>query len=131
MTRIAAIAIAILLVVLAASAFMLKRAWSQNGQLEVKLANASAIIRQREEDAVANAHAVAQLAAKLRDTETKVITVTERIYAAPVTRACAESPAMRAAVDGVRQLYQPATVPAPDRRGPAAAVPGSANAGKR
>jgi hypothetical protein len=65
---------------------------------------ANAVIEQREADAKANAIAVAQLAQKLTDTETKVITVTEKIYAAPVTRECAASPAMRAASDGVRNI---------------------------
>ncbi|MGZ5900893.1 MAG: hypothetical protein ACXWK3_14235, partial [Reyranella sp.] len=68
--------------------------------------------------------AVQQLAQKLLDTETKVVTVTEKVYAAPVTRDCAQSPAMRAASDGLRQLFPVGQ--ADDRRQPAAAVPGSA-----
>jgi len=81
--------------------------WGLWGRLEVaetKLSAANAVIEQRELDAKENAKAVARLAQKLADTETKVITVTEKIYAAPVTRECAASPSMRAATDGVRAL---------------------------
>ena len=80
--------------------------WGQLGAANAKLSAANAVIAQREADAKANAIAVAQLAQKLNDTETKVITVTERVYAAPVTRECAASPAMRAASDGVRDILQ-------------------------
>jgi hypothetical protein len=80
--------------------------WGQLGAANAKLSAANAVIAQREADAKANAVAVAQLAQKLNDTETKVITVVEKVYAAPVTRECAQSPAMRAATDGVRNLLQ-------------------------
>lgn len=124
MTRYLAIGIGVLLIALGISGWLLKRAWAENGALETKLASAKAVIQQREEDAKLNAIAVAQLADKLNRTETKVITQVERIYAAPVTRECAQSPAMRAASDGVRDIIAPA-VQAPDRRGAPAAVPGS------
>lgn len=91
------------------------------GAAAVELANAKAIIVQREADAKANAIAVAQLAQKLSDTETKVITVTEKVYAAPITRECAQSPAMRAASDGLRQLF-PAAGQAGNRPGAPAPV---------
>jgi hypothetical protein len=101
--------------------------WGLLGRLEAKdteLAAAKGIIEQAEKDKAANAKAVAQLAQKLTDTETKVVTVTEKVYAAPVTRDCAQSPAMRAASDGLRQLFPVGQ--ADDRRQPAAAVSGSA-----
>ncbi len=101
--------------------------WGLLGRLEAKeteLAAAKGVIEQAEKDKVANAKAVQQLAQKLTDTETKVVTVTEKVYAAPVTRDCAQSPAMRAASDGLRQLFPVGQ--ADDRRQPAAAVPGSA-----
>lgn len=130
MTKYFAIAIGVLLLALGVSGFLLKNAWAENGALDTKLTNANAVIAQREADAKANAIAVAQLAQKLTDTETKVITVTEKIYAAPVTRACADSPAMRAASDGVRGLLAPA-VQAGGGAKPAAALPGpSAGAGQ-
>ena len=95
------------------------------GAAAVELANAKAVLAQREADAQANAVVVAQLAQKLKDTETKVITVTERIYAAPVTRACGQSPAIRAALDGVQLLYdKPAAVQTGGGAKPAAALPG-------
>jgi len=101
--------------------------WGLLGRLEAKeteLAAAKGVVEQAEKDKVANAKAVQQLAQKLTDTETKVVTVTEKVYAAPVTRDCAQSPAMRAASDGLRQLFPVGQ--ADDRRQPAAAVPGSA-----
>jgi hypothetical protein len=101
--------------------------WGLLGRLEAKeteLAAAKGVIEQAEKDKVANAKAVQQLAQKLNDTETKVVTVTEKVYAAPVTRDCAQSPAMRAASDGLRQLFPVGQ--ADDRRQPAPAVPGSA-----
>lgn len=94
--------------------------WGRLEGAETKLSAANAVIKQREEDAKANAIAVAQLAQKLADTEIKVITVTERIYAAPVTRECAASPSMRAATDGVRTLISGGQ--AGDRAQPAAPV---------
>lgn len=98
------IGITVLVVLLGISGWLLKAAYAENGALETKLESANAVIKQREADAKANAIAVAQLAQKLNDTETKVITVTEKIYAAPVTRECAASPSMRAASDGVRAI---------------------------
>ncbi len=82
--------------------------WGLWGRLEAantKLDAANAVIAQAEKDKAANAKAVQQLAQKLTDTETKVVTVTEKVYAAPVTRDCAQSPAMRAASNGLRQLF--------------------------
>lgn len=91
---------------LAAAALVIWGLWGELGAIQTKLDAANSVIEQREKDAEANAKAVAQLAQKLNDTETKVITVTEKIYAAPITRECAQSPAMRAATDGVRHLLQ-------------------------
>jgi hypothetical protein len=82
--------------------------WGLWGRLEAKdteLAAAKGVIKQAEEDKASNAKAIRQLAQKLNDTETKVVTVTEKVYAAPITRDCAQSPAMRAASDGLRQLF--------------------------
>lgn len=95
------------------------------GEAALALKNANAVIAQREIDAKENAKVVAQLAQKLQDTETKVVTVTERIYAAPVTRDCGKSPAIRAALDGVRLLYdKPASVQAGDSPKPLGPMPG-------
>ena len=91
---------------LATAAVVIWGLWGRLEAAEVKLDAANAVIEQREADAKANAIAVAQLAQKLTDTETKVITVTERIYSAPVTRECAASPSMRAASDGIRELLK-------------------------
>jgi hypothetical protein len=96
----------------------------RNAAIGTELAAAKGVIEQTEKDKAASAKAVQQLAQKLQDTETKVVTVTEKVYAAPVTRDCAQSPAMRAASDGLRQLFPVGQ--ADDRRQPAAAVPGSA-----
>jgi len=96
--------------------------WGQLGTANLKLANAEAVIAVREDDAKRSAEAIAKLADTLNKTETKVITVTERIYAAPITRECAQSPAMRAASDGLRELFpaggqaDPRRIVAPDVR---------------
>lgn len=130
MTKYLAIGMAVLVALLGVAGILLKQSYAANGALETKLTNAQAVIDQREADAKANAIAVAQLAQKLTDTQTKVITVTEKIYAAPVTRACADSPAMRAASDGVRGLLAP-DLQAGGGAKPAAALPGpSAGAGQ-
>lgn len=123
-TKILAIGAAVLLALLAVSGFLLKRAIAENGALETKLSNAQAVIDQRELDAKENAKAVAQLAQKLQDTETKVVTVTERIYSAPTTRDCVKSPAVKSALDFVQQRAIAPTLQAPDRRQSAPTVPG-------
>lgn len=105
-TKYMAIGMVVLVALLGVSGWLLKRSYAANGALETKLAGAQAVIDQREADAKANAIVVAQLAQKLNDTEARVVTVTERIYAAPVTRSCAESPAMKAATEGVRELFR-------------------------
>lgn len=91
---------------LATAAVVIWGLWGHLEAAETRLAAANAVIEQREADAKANAIAVAQLAQKLADTETKVITVTEKIYAAPITRECAASPSMKAASEGVRELIR-------------------------
>ena len=96
----------------------------RNAAVGTELATAKGVVEQAEKDKAANARAVQQLAQKLQDTETKIVTVTEKVYAAPVTRDCAQSPAMLAASDGLRQLFPVGQ--ADDRRQPAAAVPGPA-----
>ena len=112
------------LIALAVAGVVIWGLWGRLEAANTKLDAANAVIEQAGKDKVANAKAVQQLAQKLTDTETKVVTVTEKVYAAPVTRDCAQSPAMRAASDGLRQLFPVGQ--ADDRRQPAAAVPGSA-----
>ncbi len=116
MVKYMAIGMVVLVALLGVSGFLLKQSYAANGALETKLAGAQAIIDQREKDAKANAIAVAQLAQKLNDTETKVITVTERIYAAPVTRECIKSAPIKSALDFVQQRAVGPTVQDPDRR---------------
>jgi hypothetical protein len=108
------------LIALAVAGVVIWGLWGRLEAAQVKLEAANAVIEQAEKDKAANAKAVAQLAQKLIDTETKVITVTEKVYAAPVTRECAQSPAMRAASDGLRQLFPAGK--ADDRRQPPPAV---------
>lgn len=104
MSKPLAIAAAVLVGLLIVSGILLKMAWAENGKLEVKLAAANAVIAQREDDMKLSAQIVAQQAQALSNLQTKVVTQIERIYAAPVTRACADSPAMRAATIGVRDI---------------------------
>lgn len=108
MSRYLAIGAGVLAVLLLASGILLKMAWAENGKLEVQLAAANAVIVQKESDARLSADIVAKQADALAKLETKVVTVTERIYSAPVTRECAASPSMRAASDGVRSIIAPA-----------------------
>lgn len=133
MTRALAIGCIGLALLLGVTGFLLRQAYAANGALEIKLASARAVIDQREKDIAENAKAVAQLAQKLADTETKVVTVTEKIYAAPRTTACVEQPSIRAAIGGMRDLYA-GPVPTGDRRQPQIAVPApgaAAGPGKR
>lgn len=108
------------LVALAAAGVVIWGLWGRLQAAETRMAAANAVIEQHEKDRAANAKAIAQLAQKLNDTETKVVTITEKVYAAPITRDCAQSPAMRAASDGLRQLFPAGQ--AGDRRQPAPAV---------
>ena len=108
------------MVALAVAGAIIWGLWGRLESAEIRLAAANAVIEQREKDAAANAKAIAQLAQKLNDTETKVVTITEKVYAAPITRECAQSPAMRAASDGLRQLFPAGQ--ADDRRQPGPTV---------
>jgi hypothetical protein len=92
----------------------------RNAAIGGEFAAAKGVIKQHEEDARKNAEAVQKLSDTLSKTETKVVTVTEKVYAAPITRDCAQSPAMRAASDGLRQLFSGGQ--ADDRREPDAAL---------
>lgn len=133
MTRALAIGCLGLALLLGVTGFLLKQAYAANGALEIKLSSAQAVIAQREKDMAENAKAVAQLAQKLSDTETKVVTVTEKIYAAPRTTACVEQPSIRAALGGLRDVYAD-PVPTGDRRQPQVALPAAgvpAGPGKR
>ncbi len=107
MSKYLAIGAGVLAVLLVASGILLKMAWAENGKLEVQLAAASAVIAQKEADARLSAEIVSRQADALSKLETKVVTVTERIYSAPVTRECAASPSMRAASVGVRDIIAP------------------------
>jgi hypothetical protein len=89
---------------LAFAAVVIWGLWQSLSLANTKLSAAESVIRQREEDMKLSAVIVAQQAEALSKLETKVVTVTERIYAAPVTRECAQSPSMRAATAGVRDI---------------------------
>lgn len=104
--------------------WLLKQSYEANGALETKLANAQEIIDQRERDAKENAKAVAQLAQKLNETETKVVTTERVIYAAPKTIVCRDQPSIRAAIDGVQQFYIAPALQAPGGRQPPTALSG-------
>lgn len=96
---------------------LLKQSWTKQGELEIQIVSQRAVIAQREADIQVNARAVAQLSEKLLATDTKVVTVTEKVYVAPRTTACVEQPSVRIAIDGVRDLYGD-SLRAPDRRQP-------------
>ena len=92
--------------------YLLKSAYEENGALAVKLAGANAVIAQREEDMKLSAQIVAKQAEALVKLDTKVVAVTERIYAAPITRECVASPSMRAATVGVKTIILGDQIPA-------------------
>lgn len=103
-------------IALAIAALVIWGLWGRLDAARTKLAAAETIIEQREQDMKLSAQIVAQQAEALSKLETKVVTVTERIYAAPITRECAQSPSMRAATVGVRDIISgggPATGPKP------------------
>ena len=108
------------LIALAAAGVVIWGLWGRLEAAELKLSAANAVIEQHEKDAKRTPLPWPSSPGSSSDTETKVITVTEKVYAAPITRECAQSPAMRAASDGLRQLFPAGQ--ADDRRQPAAAV---------
>lgn len=68
---------------------------------------------------------ITEQAEALAQTASKVQGITERIIHVPVTMACAQSPAMRAATDGVRELFGAGGGQTPAGSGAAPAVRGS------
>jgi hypothetical protein len=115
-TKYLAIGAGVLAALLVVAGVLLKLAWAENGKLEVQLAAATAVIAQKEADARLSADIVRKQADALTKLETKVVTVTERIYSAPITRECAASPSMRAASVGVRDIIAPAGGADPGRQ---------------
>jgi hypothetical protein len=91
-----------------------------------RLEAANAVIKQAEIDKADNAKAIGQLNQQLAANQRKITPAVEKVYAAPQTNACANSPAMRAASDGMRELFRSGQTD--DRSGAPAALPGP-NAG--
>lgn len=129
MTKYLGIAIGVLVLLLAISGFLLKKSYEANGALETKLEAAAKVIEQAQIDKADNARVVGQLTRQLNDTETKVITKIERVYAQPTTNACAQSPAMRAASDGMRELFPNGQADGGRQPAPAVSGPGASAAG--
>lgn len=100
MNRYLLIGAGVLGALLIASGVLLKMAWAENGRLETKLANAQAVIDQREADMRLSALEVAKLQGKLEKAETTIAPVRTEIIRVPVTTSC--GPAIAAAVAGVR-----------------------------
>lgn len=68
---------------------------------------------------------IVEQAQRLAETAQRANTVRERIIYAPVTKTCADSPAVRAAIDGVRTITgSPGGGDPQTRSGAPAAVPG-------
>lgn len=81
--------------------------WGLWGQLEganLKLANANAVIQQREEDMKLSALEIAKLHGKVEQINATAAPVRERIISLPATTACAQTPAMQEAIAGVKAL---------------------------
>lgn len=66
---------------------------------------------------------IAEQAQALAETAAKVGGIIERIIHVPTTTVCRDTPAMRAANDGMQQLFAPRGGEAPTGGKPAAAVP--------
>lgn len=113
--------VAVLVVTLGVTGLMLKRSIAAQAQLETKVLAQQAVINQKEADAKLNAKVVQDLATKVLNTETKVVTVTEKVYVAPRTTACVEQPSVRIAIDGMRDIYGD-SLRAPGGREPQAPV---------
>jgi len=90
----------VLAALLVVSGVLLKMAWAKNGALETRLANANAVIQQREADMRLSALEVAKLQGALEKAETTIAPVRTEIIRVPVTSSC--GPAIAAAVAGVR-----------------------------
>ena len=121
MQRVIAGAAIVMAVALGVGGVLLKHAWSRQAQLETQVMAQKAVIDQKEADAKLNAKVVQDLATKVANTETKVVTVTEKVYVAPKTTVCVEQPSVRIAIDGVRDLYGD-SLRAPGGRQPQAPV---------
>lgn len=87
--------------------FLLKSSYEANGALEVKLAGANAVIQRRENDMKLSALEIARLAGRVQQIDATAAPVRERIISMPATTSCAQSPAMREAMSGVRALLAP------------------------
>lgn len=92
---------------LAAAALVIWGLWGQLGTAKLKLASAQAVIAQREEDMKLSALEIAKLHGKVEQINATAAPVRERIIQLPATTACAQTPAMREAVAGVRALLAP------------------------
>jgi hypothetical protein len=82
--------------------------WGLMGRLDaaaLKLRSAERVIEQKEADARLSAELVARQQEAMRQLEANVAGHVERIYHVEVTRDCANSPAMRAATRGLRELF--------------------------
>lgn len=100
MNRYLLIGAGVLGALLIVSGVLLKMAWAENGALETRLANANAVIQQREADMRLSALEVAKLQGALEKAETTIAPVRTEIIRVPVTSSC--GPAIAAAVAGVR-----------------------------
>jgi hypothetical protein len=87
-----------------------------------QLEAANAVIKQAEIDKADNAKAIGQLNQQLAANDRKITSAVEKVYAAPQTNACANSPAMRAASDSLRDLFPGSQTG--NRSGAPAAMPG-------
>jgi len=95
--------------------------------MEAAQANQRAVEQIREERAQAIA-ALSGLAQDIAARAARTIAVRRAIDAAPTTTACVESPAVRAALDGLRRASDPGAGGAPGDPGRVARVPAAAGA---
>lgn len=102
--KIAAIAIAVLLMLCAALGYLLKASYKELGAAQLALDGANAVIKQKEEDHAFSREQVAKLAGQLEERSRIVQPIRERIIQMPASVACVGSPAIQSALGGMRNL---------------------------
>lgn len=86
--------------------------WGRLDAAETRLAASEAIVRQKQADAALSAELLSHQAAALTALSIKATTQVQQVYNVPITRDCAQSPAMRAGSRGVRELFGAGEPPA-------------------
>ena len=104
MTKVLAIVAAVSIGLLIVTGMLLRHAWADLGKAELALEQANVVIKEKEKAAHDSEIAVIRLQAKMEATENIAQPYREKIIYATSTINCIKSPAIIAAVGGVREL---------------------------